>query len=165
MVTKFNAHIISILFVALIFLIIQFFLLSSDSRSSYYHIDEIENYTQLDFLDLSNPKDQILLRESLDFFEPHKTMQHDTLLSEIELYLKDRFTQTARSRDNEADITLTKLSEILMMILKFSFIYVLVLLITYYGVETFATYRFIRFQQGRGFVTRLLVALDKIQLF
>lgn len=109
MVTKFNAHIISILFVALIFLIIQFFLLSSDSRSSYYHIDEIENYTQLDFLDLSNPKDQILLRESLDFFEPHKTMQHDTLLSEIELYLKDRFTQTARSRDNEADITLTKL--------------------------------------------------------
>jgi hypothetical protein len=162
MIRKFNAHIISILFVAGIFVLIQVLITASDSGSPYKHEQAIQNYTELDFLDLTNPRDRILLRESLDFFEPRKTMQHDTLLTEIESYLKDRFAQSARTRDNKAGITMDKLSDIVIMMLKFMLIYILVLFVTYYGVETFAIYRFIRFQQGRGFITRLLAAINKI---
>ncbi len=162
MIRKFNAHIISIIFVALIFLLIQTFFTSSQAGSPYTHLEQIKDYTQLEFLDLSNPKDRTLLLETLDFFDPRNTMQHDTLLAEIEMYLNARLTQSVRSRDNEADISHTKLAQILMMLFKFFLIYVLVLVITYYGVETFATYRFIRFQQGHGFISGLSAAMRRI---
>ena len=162
MIRKFRSHLISIIFVALIFLLIQIFFSSSNSESVYKHEKDIKNYTQLHFLDLTNQKDRILLRETLDFFEPRNTMEHDALLAEIEAYLNNRMLQSARSRDNDAGVTLEKLSQILMMIFKFMLVYILVLVITYYGVETFAIYRFVRFQQGRGFITRVLAAIDKI---
>jgi hypothetical protein len=162
MIRKFNSHIISILFVALIFFLAHSILLSSEDESPYNYEKEIKEYTNLDFLDLTSPKDRLLLRESLDFFEPHKTFQHDSLLAEIELYLNERYSQSARLRENRESLSLAKLIEILLMMFKFMLIYILVLTVTYYGVETFAIYRFIRFQQGRGFISRLLAAFEKI---
>jgi hypothetical protein len=162
MIQKFASHTISILFIGLVFILIQTFVSSSDSNTSSRYEHSLKRYTQLNFLDLTNPKDRILLREALDFFEPQHTLKHDTLLIEIESYLDKRLNQTARTKINTQNITTEKITEIVTMMFKFFVIYLLVLLVTYYGVETFAIYRFIRFQQGYSFLTRILKAVDRI---
>ena len=144
MVKIFNNHLISILFVGIVFLGIGILFQKDTTKENYKDIDLIRSFTELDFLDLSNPEDRLLLREALDIYEPQKSSFHDSLLAEIEQYLINQMRSTAGSRENFQGLDTKKLMTILGMLGKFSAVYLLVLLITYYSVETFAVYRFFR---------------------
>jgi hypothetical protein len=138
-----KTHLVSVLFVGILFFIIYLMFPATNEEEQYSNLQLIQKYTNLEFLDLNNPEDRILLREALEIYDPQNSASHDSLLAEIELYLKNRMLSAAGSRHLSAEIDVAKFLTIFTMWVKFALIYVFVLLVTYYCVETFAVYRFI----------------------
>jgi len=148
---KIAEHIGSIIFIGLVFAVIFAIWGPAGNSSPYRHLAEIKELTGLRFLDLSNPEDRTLLHEALDFVEPEKTQEHDSLLSEIRIYMNALLRAEPGSPGVSRELTLKKTGSLLLMLAQFAWVYVLVLLLTTYCVETFAVYRFIRSQQPAGF--------------
>jgi hypothetical protein len=159
---KFTGHFISILFIGFIFFIIHTWVKSESTEKTYNYGDQIQDYMQLPFLDLNSPEDRILLQETLNFYDPRNLAQHNDLMVDLEHYLNDRMTVSVRIRELSDGISVKRLMIILGMLLKFAVVYILVLLLTYYGVETFAIYRFIRTQNPLTFITSLTVAGQRV---
>jgi len=157
-----NNHLISIVFVGLLFIIIHFLYPTETSDDMFSDLSLIRTYTELDFLDLNSPEDRQLLKESLEIYEPDKTSFHDSLLAEIELYLTNQTRATAGSRESTKNIDGDKLVSILIMLIKFVAIYILVLLITYYAVETFALYRFVHDRYSLSFFKSISIIAHKL---
>jgi hypothetical protein len=141
---KIKNHLISLLFVGILFYIIHLMFTPTTEEEQYSNYQLIKKYTELEFLDLNSPEDRILLRETLDIYDPENSLQHDSLLSEIEDYLNSKILSVAGSRQRSSGLDFSKFMSIFNMWIKFAFIYIFVLLITYYCVETFAIYRFVR---------------------
>jgi hypothetical protein len=113
-------------------------------------------------LDLNSPEDRLLLRESLDIYDPDNKASHDSLLTEIERYLKDRMLSVAGSRQPTPGIDTDKFFSVLSMLIKFAVIYIFVLLVTYYCVTTFAVYRFVRDQHRLPFHKYMSINTQKL---
>jgi hypothetical protein len=141
-----RTHLYSLLFVGIVFSIIYFLFPQASEEEQYSNFQLIQKYTHLDFLDLNSLEDRILLRETLEIYDPDHVSSHDSLIAEIETYLTNRMLLAAGSREVSPGINSAKFYNLLKMWLNFALIYALVLLITYYCVETFAVYRFIREQ-------------------
>jgi hypothetical protein len=122
----------------------------------------IRTYTELEFLDLNSPEDRQLLKESLEIYDPDNTSSHDSLFTEIELYLTNQMRAAAGSRELSKKIDGDKLVSILIMLIKFATIYILVLSITYYGVETFAVYRFVHDKYSLSFLKSISIIAHKL---
>jgi len=162
MYKKLNNHLISILFVGILFFLINSIFKTDTSEGTYADISLIRSYTELEFLDLNSPEDRMLLREALNIYEPQNKLFHDSLLVEIEHYLTDKMRAAAGSRQNSQGIDGKIILTILSMLIKFSAVYILVLLITYFGVETFAVYRFINEKYSVSFFKHLSGLAHKI---
>lgn len=141
---KIKIHLFSLLFVGMLFYVIHLIILPTTEEEQYSNYQMIKKFTELEFLDLNNPEDRTLLRESLDIYAPENSLQHDSLLSEIENYLNNKILSAAGSRQLSSGIDFAKFMSIFYMWINFAVIYIFVLLITYYCVETFAIYRFVR---------------------
>ena len=150
MLKHIQKHLISILFIAVLFSIIHIIYSAGTTEETNPYIQEILEYTQLDFLDLSSPEDRQMLHDALNIFNPQHLAANDSLIKGIEQYLNKQMRETFKSRDLSEGISAEKFLRLMTMLLKFAIIYLLVLLITYYSVETFAVYRFIRSHQPGG---------------
>jgi hypothetical protein len=142
--TILRTHLLSLIFVGIIFYSIHLLFPPIGEEEKYKNYQLIQEYTSLDFLDLSSPEDRILLREALEIYDPVNSAGHDSLLAEIETYLHDRMLSAAGSKRISSGIGLDKFFDLLKMWINFALIYLFVLLVTYYCVETLAIYRFIR---------------------
>jgi len=155
-------HLISIVFVGLLFIIIHLLFPTETLDDKYSDLSMIQTYTELSFIDLNSPEDRQLLREALEIYDPLNTSSHDSLITEIEQYLTNQMRASAGSRELSQGIDGDKLVSILFMLIKFATIYILVLLITYYGVETFAVYRFVRDKYRLSFLKSLSILVQKL---
>jgi hypothetical protein len=141
---KLRTHLLSLLFVGILFSVIHLIFPPTNEKEQYSNFQLIQKYTELDFLDLNNPKDRVLLRDALEIYDPDNSSRHDSLLTEIETYLTNRMLSAAGSREQSPGIDMDKFFTLSKMWVNFALIYVFVLLVTYYCVETFAVYRFVR---------------------
>ena len=162
MYKTFYNHLISIIFVGILFIIIQLLFPTETLDDKYSDLSLIQTYTELDFLDLNSPEDRQLLREALEIYDPLNTSSHDSLLTEIEQYLTNQMRASAGSRELSQGVDGDKLASILFMLIKFATVYILVLLITYYGVETFAVYRFVHDKYRLSFIKSLSILTHKL---
>jgi len=155
MLRIYRTHLTSLAFVGILFILIYFLFSGGDKKKTYHFEKEIKQFIQLDFLDLSSPEDLALLHESLNIYEPGQRAKHDSLIAEIKQYLRDQMQIKLGAQDRTGVTGNTKISQILFMLSEFALIYLLVLLVTYYGVETFGIYKFFRIRQGGSFVAQL----------
>ena len=162
MLQHIQKHLISILFIAVLFLIIHILYSAGDNEETNPDIQEIREYTQLDFLDLSSPEDRQILHDVLDIFNPQRVAANDSLIKNLEQYLTRQMRASVKSRDISQGISSEKFLMLMMMLLKFAVIYLFVLVITYYAVETFAVYRFIRSRQPGNFLSSVKRSGEKI---
>jgi hypothetical protein len=162
MYKTFYNHLISIIFVGILFIIIQLLFPTETLDDKYSDLSLIRTYTELDFLDLNSPEDRQLLREALEIYDPLNTSSHDSLLTEIEQYLTNQMRASAGSRELSQGVDGDKLASILFMLIKFATVYILVLLITYFGVETFAVYRFVHDKYRLTFIKSLSILAHKL---
>ena len=159
---KLKTHYVSLLFVGILFSIIYIAFPSKNEEEQYSNFQLIQIFTKLEFLDLNSPEDKILLRESLNIYDPYNETEHDTLLAEIDKYLTSQLLSTVGNRHLSSGIDINKFVSIFQMWAQFALIYIFVLLVTYYCVETFAIYRFMRDHYRQSFLQYLSENFHKL---
>ncbi len=153
-------HIASILFVTGAFVGLIAFLqhrqLSREEASTRF----IGPYLRFQTLDFGNPLDQALFRETLRYFHPADSVKNEAILQAIEAYRMEQFT-TASSKTGAEPAGLTKevAGRLGGMYAQFIGVYVIVMILTYYGARALAVYRFVRMKQGRSSYLEELAAL------
>ncbi|MCK5033403.1 MAG: hypothetical protein KAS18_07205, partial [Calditrichia bacterium] len=100
---------------------------------------------KIDNIDFDKPLHKSLLNESLHIFYDNNTA--DSLFQIYEIVLSKE--QPASIQLSENDITIEKLIQTFVMFLKFVIVYILVLGLTYYGVQTLAVFRFVSGKQNK----------------
>jgi hypothetical protein len=138
-------HILSIVFIAIIFVGL-FFSLSPDITTSQTAETSVlsDNY-KIDNFDYANPLQQSLLKETLNIFYNENIA--DSLFQLYESEYNNELTPDNIKSKNE--INAENILQILFMFLKFIVVYVLVLGLTYYGVQTLAVFRFVTKKQNK----------------
>jgi hypothetical protein len=110
---------------------------------------DVEALLNLPFIEFDRSFDKSLLLDVLDLFEPGKQAEHELLLAQIEQFRRDNLVRNMELAHIREGLSLNKLKQLAWMYLKFILIYALVMLLTYYGVQTFGLIRFVRKQQKR----------------
>ena len=139
-------HIISIILVSAILAALIFYFNNKQKASQSRHNQAVEKWTNLTFMDFDNPMHRAILEESLNIFDSSKTGEHAELLNNISRYRQQQVLDALNPQEN-TPIHLNKLYEIFWMYMKFVFVFLVTIIITYYCVQTLAVYRFILFKR------------------
>jgi hypothetical protein len=153
---KLFEHILSIIFVSIILLTAIFIIQKRDKSGIEAAESKIESYLNSDFINLDDPLNKLIFKETLNYFHPNQLAKNDSLIESMQLYRSEKLLQTIDKARNKKGINSKNLYKISLMYLKFISIYLIVLLFSYYGVQTIGTYRFIKRQQNRSSYLLLL---------
>jgi hypothetical protein len=145
-----NAHIAAVLFVAIIFTGFYLFRFArqNDQKHPYEPVVNIVNFK--DSLEVA------LFRETLGVFHPLTKIQQDSLVHILGLIQQEQLKELAAPHTSFT-FTIGNIERLMMMYIKFIFAYALIMILTYYGVQTLALYRFIKKKQNRASHIELLI--------
>jgi len=146
---KYLEHILSIILITVLLGTIFIFVHRSKKTERIKKDTEIESYLNLQFIDFDRPFDKALLRDVLAIYEPNKIGKHDSLLTAIDQYRKTKLLDNIQSAHLQEQLSFEKILELLKMYIKFIIIYIIVMVLTYYGVQTSGVLRFVRKQQKK----------------
>lgn len=146
---KFTEHFLSIGFVSLVFLILIISLKSGQKQEQIQAKGKIEPYLNLGFLDLDNPLHRSLLKETLNIYYPNTTAKQDSLLRAIQKHRAEQANKIAHNANPNAGLTWRKFWQLTGMYFKFILAYLVVMFLTYYGVQTLAILRYVRMKQNK----------------
>ncbi|RMG42168.1 MAG: hypothetical protein D6732_01545, partial [Methanobacteriota archaeon] len=124
--------------------------------------EEIAPFLKITELDFTNPLHRALFRETVEEFYPENPSMGDTLLTKIDHYRQQRVAFLTRQNGKKEGLSGWKLLQIIKMFIIFVFAYVLVLVLTYYGVQTLAVWRFVRRKQRKP--SFLLEGIDYLRM-
>lgn len=142
-------HLLSLMMVAAIFLVVIVKLGNENRREQTRRDAIIEEYLNLAFLDFNNPLHKTLFKETLDIFFPSQSVRNDSLIRVIEGYRARQVMALQRQTRSRGIFSPGKISQLGDMFIRFILAYGVVMLLTYYGVQTLATLRFVKMKQGR----------------
>ena len=144
-------HIGSIAFVTLIFVVIVLSIEGRQESARETRTRLVAPYLALPSLDLGNPRDRALFKETLNLFHPDTRAGNDSLLRAIEDYRQAQFVDPEMKADaGDRGLTWAVVARLTGMFIQFIFVYAIVLGLTYYAAQSLAMYRFVRFKQGLG---------------
>lgn len=157
--SKLIEHGLSLFFVS-VFLLFLLFLFSSNYKTKDQSKNgDIQQLLTLEFVDLNSPFHRALLKDAINIFYPG---QYDKNNAKIDLFfsvkekeLRDKL-QTSHLQEK---LSGEKILQLLAMYAKFILIYLIVMILTYYGVQTLAIWRFCR----KNAPLRPLKLSDRIQ--
>lgn len=146
---KLIEHISSIVLVSGIFLVLIVHFHSGYRQVQTRQDARLAPYLALDFLDYDDPLHKALLKETLNILEPGREAAHEALIREIEQFRAAQLAALSRQQRNLQGLSFGKFEQLSGMYAGFILVYLVVMLLTYYGVQTLAVLRFIRLQQNR----------------
>lgn len=158
---KLYAHGASLLLVAVVFGII---IMIVDSRRAEERQTNLatQNYLGFHNVDLGDPVDRALLRESLGVFYPSENARNDSLMMAIDNLRQRQFSDPAYKSGNQLQgLTTNLISRILGMYAQFVAVYLVVLLVIYFFAERIGIYRFVKMKQHRE--SYLVQIVDRIK--
>jgi hypothetical protein len=144
---KLIEHILSIIIIAIIFAVIGFIITpSSQAPKASEGFDSLSEY-----IAPADPLHKLILKESLDLFYPNQSAKNDSIVHIISGGSENIFMI-----GNDLSLSSAKITQIILMYLKFITIYILVLILTYYGAQSLAILKFIKMRQNRSSYLLLL---------
>jgi len=146
---KLAVHGASLLFVAVIFGII--ILMLNTRRTEQRELESgVQTYLDLKDVDLGDPVDRAIFRESLQVFFPGRGGQNDSLLSAIDDLRQRQFSNPAYKSGNHLQgLTGAVIAGLSGMYVQFLAVYLVVLVIIYFLAERIGIYRFVKMKQHR----------------
>lgn len=147
MLKKLLEHCLSIVLVAAVLLAALSFFQGRHRRAQVPTDPELDGYRGLSFIDLDDPFQRVLLRDVLDLYYPGRAVRNQALVDSLRRYRDDEFRRQVQTANTAEALSREKLSQLLSMYGKFVLVYVLVMILTYYGVQTIGVWRFVRAQQ------------------
>ena len=144
-------HLLSLLVVAVTFAV-AVMLAGRDTDAGRQARDRlIAPYLRIDGLEPGDPLHRALLRGALSEAYPDRPAYADSVMRALELHMVEQFTTTSmKTGARQPGLTAAKILRILPMYAEFILVYVIALVLTYYGAKTIGTYRFIRSQRAFG---------------
>jgi len=139
---KIIQHVISILFIAIIFMVSGYYLSSPAESEPGYS----SSFSDIEFVNWNDPLEKTIFHESLDFFFPAQTSRNDSIMAQLS---GENLTDLP-SLSTRKNLTLKKFKQIMIMYAQFILVYLIVLIFTYYGAQSLAIFRFVKFQQKRS---------------
>jgi len=159
---KWLEHIISFLLVSSLLITLILYFNNTLKKTEQNQNREAERWISLDYLDFDNPMHRALLEESLNIFEPWQEEKHVELISQIEDYRQQQVINLTDNQFRQHPLSLAKFRSLLWMYFKFIFVYLVTLVLTWYGVQTLGIYRFIRLKQKRkAYLIEMFVYIKK----
>jgi hypothetical protein len=147
MTRKITEHIFSIILVTLCLLLILLAAQRSQKQAQDELTADIQDYLELEFIDYSNPFHKGLLKDVVNIFYPGQYDKNEERLKTLFQYKQDLLLEELQSSHLKQSLSGRKLRQIFGAYLKFVFIYLLVMILTYYGVQTLGVWRFVRRKQ------------------
>jgi hypothetical protein len=144
---KLLEHILSIIFVSVLLIAAIFVIRKEEQQKQTERTEQLQPFLEQDFIDLSDPFNKALLKETLSIYSGMSPAGIDSLIGRLESYYTESLLSGGEIGKEELDIN--SFLSILRMYLKFIFAYVITILFTYYAVQTLATVRFLRYKQDR----------------
>jgi hypothetical protein len=145
---KLIEHGLSIAFVSAILLALLFFARSATNEAVSREQARVTAYGDLGFVDFKDPFHKALLKDVMNIYYPD---QYDTTMAIVGSILSNReeeFNNRLQKSYLEEKLSVKKLFQLLGMYMKFLIVYIIVMALTYYGVQTLAVLRFVRKKQG-----------------
>lgn len=139
-------HIISVVLVSVILIVLILYFNDEQKHSQATHNKAVEKWLNLSFLDFDDPMHKTILEESLNIFDSLKTTEHAELIRNINRYRQQQILDVVNSQA-KSPINFNKVSDLFWMYLKFIFVFLVTIIITYYCVQTLGVYRFILFKR------------------
>ena len=146
---KLIEHFLSLAFVGILFVVLIIYFRSDANSDENIVNPQLEEFLSITELDFTNPLHRALFKESLNYFHPENPAYGDSLLQAIDRYRQERINRLTRREMGSGGLTVRKFIQLLKMYIEFIFAYVLVLVLTYYGVQTLAVWRFVKMKQGK----------------
>lgn len=104
----------------------------------------ISPYVQWEFIDLNDAFEKALFSDFLAAYRPGDAAGNERTLVQLETYRRDQLLSSLQGAQSKERLTAEKLRSLLGMFCKFLLVYALAMALTYYGVQTLATWRFVR---------------------
>lgn len=139
-------HIISVTLVSFILIMLTIYFNNQQKNSLKDQDKDIRQWLNLSFLDFNDPMHKAMLEESLNIFDSLHTEEHAELLKNINRYRQQQVLEAVKDT-NRTPVNAKKLYELFWMYLKFIFVFLVTIVITYYCVQTLGVYRFIVYKR------------------
>ena len=145
---KYLEHLFSVGFISIVFIFLLLIVRSGAEAERENEYKRVTSYLNLASLDLSKPLHRTLFRESLNVFYPNAEARNDSLVTLTQRYVTEDFMAIQARLRTGPGLTWSKFWSLAGMYITFIFSYLLVMVLTYYGVQTLAILRFIREKQN-----------------
>jgi len=115
----------------------------SGERSAHESAQVPSVITNADFIDYGSSFDKALLEDVLNIYFPLRPDSNASVVDHAARMQQERFGRSLSQSHVRQTLTPAKIRDILGMYAKFLFVYILVMLLTYYGVQTIGIFRFV----------------------
>ena len=166
---KLFEHILSVAFVSVVLLAALFEARAGVQARHEQETSRAQEYGDLSFVDFNDGFHKALLKDVVNIFYPGQYERNIATVEKILALRESEFSKKLQKSYVEETLSWRKLGQLFIMYLKFIAVYVVVMLLTYYGVQTLAVWRFCRkkqhaFAQGKTFgaiALHVLAAIGK----
>jgi hypothetical protein len=147
MKSKIFEHILSIVFVSGILLLFLF--LDNYGKQKEYQKEyrQVSDYINLPFADFDDPFEKALFKDVLNIFYPDQYSKNEAIFTTIEKLREKKIRQTIEQANTTQRLTWGKFGQLCGMYLKFVCIYIVTMVLTYYGIMTLGVLRFVKKKQ------------------
>ncbi len=154
---KFIDHAFSILFIALVFVVVLLFGLKNETANQNCDNTLINSLIKQHTIDFGNPLHKSLFKETLNLFHPDQLARNDSLLKAIDLYRAVQFTnQIYKTGSPPRGLSIPALYNIAGMYFNFILVYLIVIAVSYYAAHTAAIFFFIKHKQRTSLPSNIL---------
>ncbi len=147
MKTKLAEHFFSVVFVTVLLLLLLFVVRSSSNAVINKEKARLSAYGDLGFVDFKDSFHKALLKDVINAYYPDQYDTNAVIVNEILASREKEFSEKIQKSYIEEKLSGAKILQLCGMYVKFLLVYIVVMLLTYYGVQTLGVYRFVRKKQ------------------
>ena len=145
---KLTEHILGLILVSMVMVGVVYLLQQKADRNHEKQYARVKHIIDAPISKINDPFERALLSDCLDLFYPGQYDSNSVLVQQFFKIKETEFNQSLQSSYHSKKLTPSTVIEIMRMYLKFLLIYLIVMVLTYYGVQTLGTLRFILKQQS-----------------
>ena len=141
-------HVLSLVFVSVVFTVALLFGLRTETADKQNSDVLVESLVKQHTVDFGNPLHKALFKETLNLFRPDNLARNDSLMQAIDTYRTEQFTnQVYKTGSTPKGLSFAALLDVAGMYVNFIIIYLIVMAISYYAAHTIAIYSFVKRKQ------------------
>jgi len=153
---KLIEHGLAIILVGIVFLFLYLLIDRNATSALSGRQQVIQDFADLPFINWNNPADRSLFKDAWILYHPDQKESADSLIKAIVNRYNFK-TESALHKQKSSDQSFAgKVQHLWPMYIKFIFVYIIVLIFSYYAAQTAAVWRFIKMKQQRSSYLHLL---------